>query len=74
MTLVKERTKSMKPTIQSLKSIENDTMYTLDEAAALCGVTAAGIRQWSLKGHVKFIRVGSRFYVTGAELKKAIDV
>ena len=71
---VKTREKPMKPTIEKLNSIVNEAMYTLDEAATLCGVTSAGVRNWAYKEKIKLVRVGSRFYVTGEELKRAIEV
>jgi hypothetical protein len=73
-TLQKLKESRMKPNIDRLKSITDEMMFTLAEAATMCGVTAAGVRSWAIKGQIKLVRVGSRFYVTGAELRKAVEV
>ena len=64
----------MKPNIERLKNIENETMYTLEEAAALCGVTSAGVRTWGRNGKLNLIKVGCRYYVQGKELNKVIQI
>ena len=64
----------MKPTMEKLTSITNDTIYTLTEAGELCGVTSAGVRNWAYKNKIKLVTVGSRFFITGAELKKMIQM
>ena len=69
-----KRKPTMKPSIEKLKSIQDEMIFTLEEAAAVCGVTSAGVRLWGTKGVIRLIRVGSRLYVTGVELKKAFDL
>jgi hypothetical protein len=64
----------MKPDLKLIKSIDPDGVYTFAEAAELCSMSAAGIASWAKRGTIKKIAIGNRFFVTGAELKKAIQI
>lgn len=62
----------MKPNFEQLKNLQPDMVFTLDEAATICGVSAAGVRNWAKKGLISLSKVGCRYFVTGAELKKVV--
>lgn len=64
----------MKPNFEQLANLEPDAIYTLQEAAALCGMTTAGIRKWSRQGKISIKKVGSKIFVAASELQKMIDL
>lgn len=62
----------MKPNFKQLAALAPDAIYSLNEAAGLLGMTSAGIRKWSRQGKISLKQIGSRLFVSGAELKKMI--
>ena len=62
------------PNLNALKVLLPDAVLTLEEAAVLCGMTSAGIKKWHDKGKIKLNQIGSRYYVTGAELRRVVKI
>lgn len=63
-----------KPNLKMLANLLPDAVLTLEEAAVMCGMTSAGIKKWHDKKEINLTQIGSRYFVTGAELKRVVKI
>lgn len=47
---------------------EDTRLYSIRQAAEHWGQEPATVRQWVDRGHIRFIRVGSKCFIPGAEV------
>lgn len=62
----------MRPNLKLIETLKDDAIFTMTEAGKFLGITAAGIRNWGIKGRIKLVKIGGRYFVQGSELRKAV--
>ena len=63
----------MKPNLTEIGLIDDGATFTPIEAGRLLGCTASCVTQWIGKEKIKAIKRGGRYFISGAEIKRAVQ-
>jgi excisionase family DNA binding protein len=58
----------------AIKTLDPKAVFSLGEVAKLLGKSHNGVRLWVKQGKIKYGKIGSRYFITGAEIQNQMKM